>query len=231
MCGRFVGYRSLQELRHHFPIDRVAEGIADAANYNVAPAQEVLAIVQHGGLNVLQRLRWGLVPFWAKDAAAGQRMINARLETVAAKASFRDAFRKRRCLIMADGFYEWRGPAGSRQPVYITLPDAVPFGFAGLWEAWDNRGRNARVLYSCTIITTEAGPALRQVHARMPVVLKPEAYADWLDTQRQEAAFLLAQLPGWTQAEFVWRPVSRAVNAVHNNTPALLDPLPPAPAS
>jgi putative SOS response-associated peptidase YedK len=231
MCGRFVEYRSLPELRRDFPIDHVGAGIEAAANYNVAPTQAVLAIVRHSGRNVLQRLHWGLVPFWARDTTVGNRMINARQETVADKPSFRDAFRKRRCLILADGFYEWQGPPGRKQPLFITLPDDKPFGFAGLWEAWDNRGRNAQVLHSCAIVTTAASPALRVVHARMPVVLKPEAYAAWLDTAQQDAAGLLAHLPAWTQTDFVFRPVSRAVNTVQNNSAALLDPVPGAPSN
>ena len=139
MCGRFVGFRTLAELESFFPIDRTDCEVA--ANFNVAPSQEVLAIVRREGANVLEKLHWGLVPFWAKDPSIGNRLINARSETVAQKPSFRSAFKSRRCLILADGFYEWTGPKGNRQPVYLTLPDEVPFAFAGLWEAWDDKGR------------------------------------------------------------------------------------------
>jgi putative SOS response-associated peptidase YedK len=118
MCGRFVGYRSFRELKKAFPIDKAARDVTE--NYNVAPSQEILAIIKHDNKNWLGKLHWGLVPFWAKDISIGNRMINARAETVASKPSFKNAFRKRRCLILADGFYEWKGSKGQKQPMFIT---------------------------------------------------------------------------------------------------------------
>jgi putative SOS response-associated peptidase YedK len=137
MCGRFVVFSNLEKLKQHFPIDKALSEITP--NYNVAPTQEILAIIRQEGLNVLEKLHWGFVPRWAKDISTGYKMINARSETIATKPSFQDAFKKRRCLILADGFYEWTGQKGNKQPVFITLPDEKPFAFAGLWETWHDK--------------------------------------------------------------------------------------------
>ena len=137
MCGRFVGYRSIDALKKFFPIDEAACEIT--ANYNVAPSQEILVIVRKEGKNRLDRFHWGLVPFWADDPSIGNRMINSRAESVATKPSFRQAFKKRRCLIPADGFYEWKGKKGQKQPIFITLADGNPFALAGLWETWNRK--------------------------------------------------------------------------------------------
>ncbi len=223
MCGRFVGYRPVEVLRDYFPIDRTAADVT--ANYNVAPSQEVLALVRREDENWLERFHWGLVPFWAKDTAIGNRMINARAETVAAKPSFRNAFRKRRCLILADGFYEWTGAKGRRQPVFITLPEETPFAFAGLWESWRPPGGDHADYRSCTIITTVASPSVQPVHHRMPAVLKPEAYAPWLDPRTTDTRVLADLLENRIQTSFACRPVSTDVNATRNNRPDLIDPL------
>jgi putative SOS response-associated peptidase YedK len=221
VCGRFVGYRDLEELRRFFPIDKTA--CAVTANFNVAPRQEVLAINTRNGENWLDRYHWGLVPFWARDRSIGNRLINARAETVAEKPSFRNAFRKRRCLILADGFYEWAGPQGRKQPFFITLPKERPFAFAGLWERWDNRGRTEPAYLSCTIITTAACPSLQEVHHRMPVVLSPEAYPLWLDPSMQDPQILLGHLKQWTWTDFTYRPVSPRVNTARNNSRDLIE--------
>lgn len=223
MCGRFVGFRPIEVLRDHFPIDHAA--VETTANYNVAPSQEVLAIVRREDANWLQRLHWGLVPFWAREPSIGNRLINARAETVAAKPSFRSAFRRRRCLIIADGFYEWTGPKGRKQPVFITLPGEDPFAFAGLWERWRPPGTDADVYHSCTIITTAASPSIQPIHHRMPAVLKPEAYQAWLDPGLKDADTLNRLLAGQIRTEFTHRPVSTAVNTPRNNGPACIDPL------
>ncbi len=223
MCGRFVGFRPVEMLRDYFPIDRTATDVI--ANYNVAPSQEVLALVRRENENWLERLHWGLVPFWAEDTAIGNRLINARAETVAAKPSFRSAFRKRRCLILADGFFEWAGPKGRKQPVFITLPDEAPFAFAGLWESWQPPGGGHTAYRSCTIITTAASPSVRSIHHRMPAVLKPEAYDAWLDPRTTDTQVLADLLENRIQTTFDSRPVSTAVNATRNNSPDLIDPL------
>lgn len=220
MCGRFVGYRDLEALKAHFPIDRVEADLYP--NYNVAPTQMIPAIVWQDDENVLRAFRWGLVPFWAKDPSIGIRMINARSETVDSKPSFRNAFKKRRCLIPADGFYEWTGESGQKQPVYITLPDGDPFGFAGLWEVWDDRGKAEEPLYTCTIITTDASPSVKDIHHRMPVILKPEAFKDWINVDTPVDT-LKEIISTRTHKDLVFRPVSKAINSIRNNSADLIE--------
>ena len=220
MCGRFVGYRDLEALKAHFPIDRVEAEISP--NYNMAPTQMIPAIVRQDNVNILRMFRWGLVPFWAKDPSIGNKMINARSETVDAKPSFKNAFKKRRCLIPADGFYEWKGPKGSKQPVFITLTDGEPFGFAGLWEIWDDKGKAEEPLYTCTIITTEAGSVMKDIHHRMPVILKPEAFEEWIKAGTPLET-LKEIISTHTHKYFVFHPVSKAVNLVQNNSADLIE--------
>jgi putative SOS response-associated peptidase YedK len=148
-------------------------------------------------------------------------MINARSETVDSKPSFRNAFRKRRCLIPADGFYEWKGQKGSKQPVFIALPDEKPFGFAGLWEVWDDKGKAEEPLFTCTILTTDASPSIQDIHHRMPVILTPEAFEDWIAEETPDKA-LKEILRSQFQKDFVSRPVSKAVNSAQNNSPDLI---------
>ena len=220
MCGRFVGYRDIEALKAHFPIDRVEATLSP--NYNVTPTQNIPVIVRQDGENVLRTFRWGLVPFWAKDPSIGNRMINARSETVDSKPSFRNAFKKRRCLIPADGFYEWKGTKGAKQPVYITLPDGEPFGFAGLWEIWDDKGKADEPLYTCTIITTEASQSVKDIHHRMPVILKPEAFKDWINVDTPIDT-LKEIINTHTHKDLVFRPVSKAINSVRNNSADLIE--------
>ncbi len=222
MCGRFIGYRQLDELQQFFPIDRANCDVA--ANFNVAPTQEILAIYTYEGENWLDRFHWGLVPFWAKDPSIGNRMINARAETIDEKPSFKNAFKKRRCLIIADGFYEWKGTKGQKQPMLITLPDKKPFAFAGLWEIW-YKNKQAPAYRSCTIITTEASASIREIHHRMPVILKPEVYKDWLNPQYQNTENLKHILAVERLTELTSYPVSKQVNSARNNDLSLLDPI------
>jgi putative SOS response-associated peptidase YedK len=223
MCGRFVGFRKLEELKHYFPIDR--SDCEAAANYNVAPTQEILAIARLDGANVLDKYHWGLVPFWARDTAVGYKMINARSETVATKPGFREAFRKRRCLIPADGFYEWKGKKGNKQPMFITTPDASPFAFAGLWETWHDGHGPGAAYRSCTILTRDAVGAVRELHHRMPVILRPDAYGPWLDPDNSDPDALSAILQTRALADLVFYPVGRQVNAVRNNESSNIKPV------
>ena len=223
MCGRFVGFRSLRELQEIFPIDKA--GCDVTANYNVAPSQEILAIFKHEGENWLDKFHWGLVPFWAKDISIGNRMINARAETVAEKPSFRNAFKKRRCMILADGFYEWKGEKGRKQPMFITLPDGKPFAFAGLWEVWNKKDDPGSIYRSCTIVTTAASESISDIHHRMPVILKPDVYEPWLNPENQEIVGLKDILAHGIQTELVGHPVSKQVNSVKNNDPSCIDPI------
>jgi putative SOS response-associated peptidase YedK len=215
MCGRFVGFRPLEELIGYFPIDVAHDEITQ--NFNVAPTQEVLSIVRQNDQNHLVRLNWGLVPFWAKDKSIGGRLINARSETAGSKPSFRTAFRKRRCLILADGFYEWTGDKGNKQPMFLTLPDGNPFAFAGLWETWNNKGKEEPPYRSCTILTREASESVKPIHHRMPVILKPDVYGTWLDPANQDAKKLQEIIENQIYTELKAVPVSKQVNSAKNN--------------
>ncbi len=221
MCGRFVGFGDLGALKAAFPIDHSSCEVV--SNFNVAPSQNVLVIVRRSGLNWLESYRWGLVPFWAKDMAIGNRMINARIETLSEKPSFKNAFRHRRCLIPADGFYEWKGTKGRKQPLLITLPDEKPFAFAGLWESWQDPDPSVPPLLTCTIITTAASDNLRPIHHRMPVVLQADSYAQWLSNKQQSPTALLNLLHHNSHSRFAFRPVSTKVNNVRNNGPDNLE--------
>ena len=223
MCGRFVQFSSLRTLEIHFPIDSIAGEVI--ASYNVAPTQEVLAIIHQNGRR-LEKLRWGLVPPWSKDLAGASRLINARAETAAQKPSFRTAFKRRRCLIMADGFYEWEGKKGSKQPYFFTLPSRRPFAFGGLWETWksNDAADDDPVYKSCTILTTAASESVREVHHRMPVILQPEAYDDWLDPEIHDADRLAAVLQNHLVRKMQYYPVSKLVNRVQNNTAENITP-------
>lgn len=221
MCGRFVRHSSLELIEKTFNVDRPAFEVTQC--YNIAPTQAVLAVVRNGHAGLVQ-LHWGLVPFFAKDASGAARMINARSETLATKPSFRNAFRKRRCLIVADGFYEWTGPKGQKQAWYISLPSDGPFGFAGLWEVWRADDRKTEVR-SCTIITADASPGLRDIHNRMPVILRAGAYDAWLDPANQNAERLRQILQNDSHVEFERTAVSSRVNYVGNSDASCIEPL------
>lgn len=179
MCGRYTLTVSARLLGELFDLDEPPDV---SPRYNIAPTQQVLVVRRcDEGRRQAARCRWGLVPSWAKDPSGGARMINARSETIASKPAFRSAVRRRRCLVAADGFYEWQAAAGRKQPYLIRFADRRPFAFAGLWERW--RGPEAEPLDSCTIVTTEANPTVARVHHRMPVILSPEAYGEWLEPQ------------------------------------------------
>jgi putative SOS response-associated peptidase YedK len=234
MCGRFVVASPPLLLAEHFSDDEVRLDVdaddAAAPNYNVAPTDRVIAVATHAGRRLLGAFQWGLVPSWAPDPGGGARLINARAETIAEKRAFRDAFARRRCLITADGFYEWRLTAGGlKQPVFISAANGAPLAFAGLWEVWRDRrlGRDAPPLRTCTIVTTTANATLSSLHSRMPVVLAPSAWATWLDPSVTDTAELSSLLVPLDDADgaLVLRDVSRAVNDVRNNGPELLDPV------
>jgi putative SOS response-associated peptidase YedK len=201
----------------HFPIDVAAAEVTE--NFNVAPTQEILAIIRHDDQNHLEKLHWGLVPFWAKDTTIGGRMINARSETVASKPSFRTAFKWRRCLILADGFYEWKEEKGNKQPMFLTLPNGCPFAFAGLWETWDDRGKESTPYRSGTILTREASGSVRPIHHRMPVILKPEAFGPWLSRKNQDARLLQNIIKNQIYTELKSIPVSKQINSLKVNRP------------
>jgi putative SOS response-associated peptidase YedK len=195
-------------------------------NYNVAPTQKILAIINQDNENKLEKLHWGLVPFWANDISMGSRMINARAETVSQKPAFRNAFRKRRCVIPADGFYEWKGEKGHKQPYYITVPSGKPFAFAGLWETWVDKENDEESVYkSCTIITTAASEPLSSIHHRMPAILDPEFHEKWLNEKIQNPKNLEIILRDGLIHDMIYYPVSKLVNSVKNNDPNCIKPI------
>src|SRR5215216_3572508 len=176
MCGRYTLRTPVDTLAEAFEIEEYPSSIVPS--YNIAPTQEVAAVVEEDEKRKLEMLRWGLIPSWAKDPAIGNKMINARAETLAEKPSFRTALKRRRCLVVADGFYEWKKTGGGKTPMYVQLKDGQPFGFAGLWEAWQSPEDG--LIKTCTIITTTPNELLADIHDRMPVILPREAYDRWL---------------------------------------------------
>ena len=212
MCGRYTLRTPVETLAEEFGISDPLPDIP--TRYNIAPTQEVAAVLEEDEERKLEMLRWGLIPSWADDPAVGNRMINARSETAAEKPSFRTAFRKRRCLILADGFYEWQKTNGGKQPYYIRMKNGSPFAFAGLWESWDKYGGEIR---SCTILTTDANEMVREVHHRMPVILPPETYDLWLDPDMWETEPLLDLLRPYPDDGMEAYPVSRFVNSPSND--------------
>ncbi len=223
MCGRFVGFRKYEELIRYFPIDESVCSVT--VSYNIAPTREVLAIHNRDGKNVLDRFHWGLVPFWAKDRSMGARMINARAETLSEKPSFKHAYKRRRCLIPADGFYEWSGPKGNKQPYFFTLPDKHPFAFAGIWDTWRGKDPSAAAYQSCAIITTAASDSVRDIHHRMPAILLPDVYDAWLDPENTDTNALDAILKQHIATEMVSHPVSNRVNSAGTDEARNINPL------
>jgi len=220
MCGRFVQQSTLETLVEQFAIDVATCEVEP--RYNVAPTQEVPAIIAHRGQRRLGPLRWGLVPGWAKDTAGAGRLINARVETVHEKPSFRAAFQRRRCLVPADGFYEWRKRGhGPKQPFFIHRPDRRPFAMAGLWEIWRDGETDYR---SCTILTRPAEGPASKLHPRMPLILAADAHDRWLDPDFQEPEPLRALLGDRYVTDLAFHPVSPRVNKPGHDAPDCIEP-------
>jgi putative SOS response-associated peptidase YedK len=223
MCGRFTLGATAATLAAQFDLANVPIW---TPRYNIAPTQEVLVVLQHSPqANREARLhRRGLIPPWAKDSSIGNRMINARAETVATKPAFRWAFKERRCLLLADGLYEWQRQERRKQPFYIRLRDGRPFALAGLWEHWE--GSEGMAIQSCTILTTTSNEVVGRVHDRMPVILSPTDYDRWLDPSIQEPAVLQTLLRPYPADEMTAYPVSTLVNSPANDNPGCTEPLP-----
>ncbi|HLZ57997.1 MAG TPA: SOS response-associated peptidase [Ktedonosporobacter sp.] len=223
MCGRFTLTVDINSIARAF---NVAPSLQTVPRYNIAPTQDVVAVMSDGGASSptgnsiasttsgaahLELLRWGLIPSWAKEESVGSRMINARAETLAEKPSFKRLLRSRRCLILADGFYEWKQEElGGKTPMYITLKDHEPFAFAGLWDAWKNP--EGEVIRTCTIITTQPNDLVSSIHNRMPAILSADAREEWLDPGLQDEHILLPLLGSYPADAMSARPVSRLVN-------------------
>lgn len=240
VCGRYAASAHPDDLVEEFEIERVDEVDRFAPDWNVAPTKDVPAVITRpdrdagkdaAPVRVLRPVRWGLVPSWAKDTSIGSRLINARMETVSEKPAFRRAFAKRRCLLPADGYYEWYGEErGKKQPFYITRRDGRSLAMAGLYEFWrdpkaDPEDRTAW-LWTCTVLTTTAEDDVGRIHDRMPLMVPPERWAEWLDPEANDPAaateMLVPAAPGALDA---W-PVQKLVNKVSNNGPELIEPIP-----
>jgi len=221
MCGRFTTQRGTREMAALY--DAAPTGEALGPSYNVAPGQLVQTVVVVQGARVLAPMRWGLIPSWAKEPAIGNRLINARAETAAEKPSFRKALRERRCLILADGFYEWKTAGGRKRPWHITLADRPVFAFAGLWERWTSP--EGEVIRSCAILTVEANDFMRPLHARMPVILPEPDEAAWLDPAQKDPAALQPLLRPYPSETLRGCEVSTWVNSPANNTPQCVLPM------
>jgi putative SOS response-associated peptidase YedK len=214
MCGRFTLRTKAKEIAEHF----VLADVPDLnPRYNIAPSQKVAVIRfdPQQGTRQLSLLHWGLIPSWADNPAIGNRLINARSETVSIKPAFRQAFQKGRCLVVADGFFEWKKIGFTKQPYYIRLNDDKPFAFAGLSEHWQ---RGDQIIDSCTIITTEANELMADVHDRMPVILSPGDYDLWLEPDFHGQGKLLEMLRPYPADEMEAQPVSTLVNNPRNDT-------------
>ncbi|SDB85770.1 Putative SOS response-associated peptidase YedK [Raineyella antarctica] len=234
MCGRYASGSSVDELVEEFDVEQVLPGVP-GPSWNVAPTDVVRAVVERraaqgaSGVRSLVPMRWGLVPFWAEGTAGAARLINARGETAADKPSFRAAYRRRRCLLPADGYYEWQKLGQRKQPWFIHRQDNRQLAMAGLWETWVDRelpeDHPDRFVVTCTILTTAATDALGHVHDRMPMTVRSDAWAAWLDRDLQdpeEIAGLLVPDPG---QDITSHPVAAAVGKVSNNFPGLVDPV------
>jgi putative SOS response-associated peptidase YedK len=220
MCGRFTLKAVPEALEQMFPL---FEGIDITPQYNVAPSQGVLVVrLREDGKPEAVRLRWGLIPSWADDAKIGYRLINARIETVREKPAFRSAFKKRHCLVLADGFYEWQKRDGAKQPYHIRLSDGRPFAFAGLWERWE---KGPAPVESCTILTTEANALVRPIHDRMPLMLDSRDHGVWLDAAASQQGDVLDMVHPCSPDEMTAIPVSARVNSPRNNDDSCLTPV------
>lgn len=221
MCGRYALYGPVSRIREQF--DAKVDELEFEGRYNAAPSQWLPIIRQRSdGERVVHLLRWGLVPSWAKDEAIGNRLFNARAETVADKPAFRAAYRKRRCIVPVNGFYEWKAVAGGKDPYYIHAADEQLLGLAGLWEHWHRPDDGARI-DTFTILTTDANALMKPLHARMPVILAPDTYAAWLDPEGDLVA-LNARLSPCADDVLALHPVGKAVGNVRNEGAGLIDP-------
>src|SRR3954464_2340769 len=231
MCGRYAASRSPDALAVEFEAVKAEGQQPLPADYNVAPTKDVYVVRQKKERDAegaptgvthreLRTVRWGLVPSWAKDASVGNRMLNARVESLTEKPAFRTAARSRRCLVPADGWFEWakRLDSPAKQPYFVTPQDGSVLAFAGLWEVW---GRGDARLYTCTVVTAPAVGVLGEIHPRMPLVLPRDRWAAWLDPAREDVSALAEPTPPELVETLELRPVSTAVNSVKNNGPEL----------
>lgn len=220
MCGRFVRKSTLTEITDEFDIYEIEW--AWEPSYNIAPGEQLAGVINKGK-NILVSFRWGLVPWWAKDPQIGYKMINARAETLTEKRTFSRSFQKHRCLIVADGFYEWRKIDKRKYPVYIHLRSGRPFGLAGLYDRW--KSPDGKLIASCTIITTKPNTLIEPIHNRMPVIIRPRDREVWLDKNIQDPQELMPLLQSYKADEMVAYNVSPKVNSPKFNEPNCIKPI------
>ncbi|MBI5652481.1 MAG: SOS response-associated peptidase [Chloroflexi bacterium] len=221
MCGRFVVKSDLQQIQLAFNVTQVNTQVQPS--YNIAPTQPVATIIQRAQQIALEAMRWGLIPAWAKDASIGAKMINARAETIAEKPSFKRSFKSKRCLIVADGFYEWKKEGAQKIPMFIRLKSDALFAFAGLYDVW--QAAPDKTITSCAIITTRPNELMQTIHDRMPVILPKSAYASWLDPANQNLDELIALLQPYPADAMLAYPVSTLVNSPRHNSPECIQPI------
>ena len=223
MCGRFTLIAEPSRVKEVIDISDTSNCQWEA-RYNIAPTQNIATVLydSESKKRECRSLRWGLIPSWSKDSKMGARTINARAETLAEKPSFRSAFKRKRCLIIADGFYEWKKVETKKQPYYFHLQDKQPFAFAGLWEEW--KSPEDEKITSCTIVTTEANELLQQIHHRMPVILQQSDYETWLDPQQQNTELLRKLLHPFEAEKMTMTAVSTKVNSPHHTSAECITP-------
>jgi putative SOS response-associated peptidase YedK len=219
MCGRFSLFEDIVSLKEQFQF--VFPDDIDA-RYNIAPGQDILTVIDNGEGRIGSKMRWGLIPFWADDEKIGYRMINARAETVDEKASFKHALKQRRCLILTDGFYEWKKEGKQKQPYRFGMKNKKPFALAGLWENWSKDGKD---ITSCTIITTSPNEVTGKIHDRMPAILPEEKLEMWLDTSMDQAQDLKKLLVPYDASFMEAYPVSTSINSAKNEGKELIAPI------
>jgi putative SOS response-associated peptidase YedK len=219
MCGRFVQKTDLKEA------GKIFEAVIEAElrpNYNVAPRQPI-AVIMEDGMRKIVEMQWGLIPHWAKNPSIANKLINARSETLAEKPSFKESFKSRRCLIIADGFYEWQTKEGIKKPYFIFMKDKKPFGMAGLYDNWKNE--EGKTITTCTIVTTEANEFMKSLHHRMPVIIAPEQYDLWLDSAEKDTSKISALMKPWDAKNMDAYEVSQRVNSPVNNSDDCINPI------
>ncbi|MFL5245768.1 MAG: SOS response-associated peptidase [Gemmataceae bacterium] len=221
MCGRYTLAESPRKLAKRFDVPETPDLPFDGQRYNIAPTQQVPIVRQKDNAREMLLAKWGLIPSWAKDMKIGNQLINARADTVATKPSFRAAFKSRRCLIPADGFYEWHKTEDGKQPFHIRMKDKEVFAFAGLWEWW--KPEEGEPVQSCAIITTDANELMGPIHNRMPVILAPSDYATWLEGNGKPDA-LASLLKPFPSSQMEAYPISKLVNNPRNQGEKLIEP-------
>lgn len=212
MCGRFTLYSADQEIEDRFQLEL---DFPLVKSYNIAPTQDVLAIIETDGVRKANQFRWGLIPFWAKDHTIGNKLINARAETLDEKPSFKHLMKRKRCLIVTNGFYEWKKEDGKKQPYFIQMESNEPFVFAGLWDTWHQHDES---IHTCTIITTTPNDLMKSMHHRMPVILDEEREKFWLDNNISDSTYLKSLLTPYVESQMKAFPVSMMVNTPRNNS-------------